>query len=541
MRWDAPLLASLARTLDDRLRGARLRAVAPDFDAQRMALHFREATLLIRLHPNEAGVFLLDAAEPPPEARPLASKLRGVSTPADDRILIFSFLRVRGRPAEADLVVEWITNRHNLVLTEGPDRIARMVFHTRDGDRPVRQGQPWRLPEPQLREGRDGPVSLERWREVVGALEPGREGRRALLSTFAWTSPLNAAALLRLDPEEGWRRWSELGAIARGERDPDPVLLDTDRGLQPYPLALPGAAHRPMASLLAAIEEATRARGVEAAPTLIPASLLDRLDRHLESLRARCARVEEQLDTLPDPDREQALGDLILARYADVPQGVARVTLTDFEGAAVEVSLDPTLSPHENARARYDEAARIRRAAERLPGLVTEARTAWEAAASLRERADAGDVTADELRSALPDTATGGSGDTGAPLPYRRYTSSGGLEIRVGRGSRRNDDLTFRHSAPDDIWLHARDVAGAHVILRWPHDGNPPARDLAEAAVLAALGSKARTSGSVPVDWTRRKYVRKPRKAPPGLVTPGRVQTVFVEPDPRLEVKLRAE
>ena len=98
-------------------------------------------------------------------------------------------------------------------------------------------------------------------------------------------------------------------------------------------------------------------------------------------------------------------------------------------------------------------------------------------------------------------------------------------------GARHNDELTFRYSAPDDIWLHARHAAGAHVILRWLKPGNPPARDLEEAAVLAAVHSRARTSASVPVDWTRRKHVRKPRGAAPGAVVPQRVSTLFVEPD----------
>jgi predicted ribosome quality control (RQC) complex YloA/Tae2 family protein len=108
----------------------------------------------------------------------------------------------------------------------------------------------------------------------------------------------------------------------------------------------------------------------------------------------------------------------------------------------------------------------------------------------------------------------------------------------VGRGSRHNDDLTFHHSSPNDVWLHARDAAGAHVVLRWPGPGNPPARDLEEAATLAALHSKSRTSGSAPVDWTLRKYVRKPRKAPPGRVTADRLQTLFVEPDEALPERL---
>ena len=108
----------------------------------------------------------------------------------------------------------------------------------------------------------------------------------------------------------------------------------------------------------------------------------------------------------------------------------------------------------------------------------------------------------------------------------------------MGRSSKANDLLTFQHARPDDVWLHARHAAGAHVILRWEGEGSPPARDLAEAAVLAALHSRARSSGSVPVDWTRRKYVRKPRRAAPGTVIPERVATLFVDPDPAVEVRL---
>jgi predicted ribosome quality control (RQC) complex YloA/Tae2 family protein len=127
-------------------------------------------------------------------------------------------------------------------------------------------------------------------------------------------------------------------------------------------------------------------------------------------------------------------------------------------------------------------------------------------------------------------------------VPFRRYRTTGGLEVRVGRNSRSNDELTLHHSSPEDIWLHARDAAGAHVVLRWNRrEDNPPAADLAEAAVLAALHSRAATSRAVAVDWTRRKHVRKPRKARPGLVLIDRAKTIFVEPDARLEERLRVE
>jgi predicted ribosome quality control (RQC) complex YloA/Tae2 family protein len=120
------------------------------------------------------------------------------------------------------------------------------------------------------------------------------------------------------------------------------------------------------------------------------------------------------------------------------------------------------------------------------------------------------------------------------------FRTSGGLEVRVGRSSADNDRLTFRESAPNDVWLHARSVAGSHTILRWTDpQGSPPARDLEEAAQLAAYFSRARSSGVVPVDWTRRKHVRKPRGAAPGAVVPQQVRTLFVEPDEKAVERLR--
>lgn len=546
MRWDSPLVATVARELHDRLKGARLRAVAPEFEAQRLSLHFRDLTLVIRLRPSESGVFVLEPAEPPPDARRLASKVRSVHAPDDDRLLVFSFLRVRGSPAQADLIVEWIAKRHNAILTEGTDRIIRMLFRTGGGRRPLRQGLPYTAPPPAPRLGGGGADAVTRaqWQAELGQAEPGqaappspRELRRALLSTFAWTSPINAASLL--DPEHGFQRWQALARVATGASPSSPVVLHLDDGTQPYPIPVAGVEHTPAPTLLAAFEQAAH---ISPAPpvTLLPVDLVARLERHVEALRARCGRLEEELQGLDDPDQVQSLGDLLLARFGEVPRGQARVRLTDFEGGEVWLDIDPVATPDVNARRYYDEAARIRRARERLPGLIRTARDRWETDAALLDRARLGEATVGELEDRLPAERTNTDGSS-TTLPYRRYRSSGGLEIRVGRGARRNDDLTFRHSAPDDIWLHARDTAGAHVVLRWGRAENPPARDLAEAAVLAALGSKARTSGSVPVDWTLRKYVRKPRKAPPGLVTPDRVKTVFVEPDPELELRLRDE
>jgi predicted ribosome quality control (RQC) complex YloA/Tae2 family protein len=115
--------------------------------------------------------------------------------------------------------------------------------------------------------------------------------------------------------------------------------------------------------------------------------------------------------------------------------------------------------------------------------------------------------------------------------PFRRYLIDGRWEVWVGRSNQENDELTHRASHPADLWLHAQGVPGSHVILRTQgHPEQIPHRVLEKAAGLAALHSKARHSGLVPVVFTERRYVRKPRKTAPGIAVCQREKTLFVAP-----------
>ena len=540
--WDSVLVSATAVALERRFGGARVRALLLEPEARRLVVWLRDATWVWTLHPLESGFAILPPADPPPEARPLAAKVRRVRAPTDDRVFVVELSRVRGTPSRVELVIELLPNRENVLMLEGEERTIRMLLRTREGDRDLVRGRAWVPPERTPRLGAEAPIPLEVWREFLAGDDDARRG--ALLREVAWTSPLLVDAILELDDADaGLALWTAARAAALGDlEDGTPAAVIRGRyGPMPWPLALPGRTLETVPDLLTAFERV--AGDGPDGTSLLPRELVDRLRRHADRLRGRLVSLEQEFAGLEDPAEVRAVGDLILARFGDIPQGADEVVLVDFDGRARTVALDPTLRPDENARAFYDGAARIERAAERLPGLVDEARAAWRAADALLERAEAGDAERGEIEELLPAVETRGAGraDDAPSLPYRVYRASSGREIRVGRGAAKNDDLTFRHSAPTDIWLHARHTAGAHVILRWGRDDHPEPADLREAGILAALHSKARTSGSVPVDWTWRKYVRKPRKAPPGSVLPDRVKTVFVEPDPRVEERLRSE
>jgi hypothetical protein len=551
MIWDAPLTAALARELDALLGNDRLKGHRFLWDERELWLFFRSCTLRWSLHPSRGWVVVLSPEALPPEARPLSARVEEVAAPPDERLVRIRLRKLRGGGQPFQVVAELMTNQWNALLLEGEEeRIRHLLWTRRTAGRTLSVGHAYLPPEPSSREGIHGSLGVREWKEITSP-SPHGDRRSKVLERLAFTSPVNVRAILEESwegesrepghgrevpeaPPPGYALWQRLRTL-----DPlEPCILELPGGRQPYPLVLPGVGYVNLPSILEAVAGAAEpGEGVGDASEKI----LSRLEGALRRAEGRAASIRRQMveGALDKGLRETA--NLLLAHLRDVEKGASAVTLTGFHGEPVEIPLDPSLSPHDNVQALYREAARVERARKRLPGLLEEAEERIRELQRLRSDLLEGNVSPEEAGSRIPAALRRGEegGRAGGErLPYRRFRSSGGLEIRVGRGGADNDALTFRRSRPQDIWLHARDAAGAHVILRWTGEGNPPARDLAEAAGLAALHSRARHAALVPVDWTLRKYVRKPRKAPPGRVLTERVQTLFVEPDPNLPGKL---
>ncbi len=230
-------------------------------------------------------------------------------------------------------------------------------------------------------------------------------------------------------------------------------------------------------------------------------------------------RMRGELDRAHDAPQVRAAADALVA----LGEAAAPATIRLPDGAEWPVPARPGDSAAQLAARLYDEARSKERALSALPARLAAPR---------------------DSPPAPRPTQLGGRAARAAPtpaprVPYRTYRSSGGLEIWVGRGAASNDALTFNAAAPNDVWLHARNAAGAHVVLRWTAADAPPARDLRNAAMLAAWHSKSRGSSLVPVDWTRRKHVRKPRGARPGSVVIREERTLMVRPSADRERALR--
>ncbi|MFQ5536667.1 MAG: NFACT RNA binding domain-containing protein [Gemmatimonadota bacterium] len=542
LRWDAPLVRGVAEELDALLRGESLRGIRLDGKSREAVLLFRRHTVRWRLHPAHGSVALLPPAAPGAgglgmDTLRTRGRVRRIHAPADERLIRMELLPHGGASSAFDVIVELLGNQWNIVVTEAPEGRIRHVLVRRTGSRPLQVGGLYTPPPPSHRLGADGKLTREEWNRLLEAVPPA-DPKGFLIRSVAWTSPLNTQALL--DEEAGgWELWRLLAApgIQAG-----PVLLDPGGARQPYPVALPGAPWKPVPSLLHAftLEAEAEPGKEEEGAVLFPEDLLRRAEARLDRARRRHTALQARLEATESPDELQALGDLILAHFTRIPAGAEEVTLPGFSGGEVKVSLDPALPPHKNAEHYYRRSARARRARERLPGMIAAAGAEVERWEERVRGAREGKLAPEELQAALPPerkVPPGGSAGAGRErksLPYRSYHTSGGLEIRVGKGARMNDQLTFAHARPDDVWLHAQQASGAHVILRWGRKETPPSRDLEEAATLAALHSGARHARTVPVLWTFRKFVRKARRSAPGAVIPERARTLFVTPDPEV-------
>lgn len=222
----------------------------------------------------------------------------------------------------------------------------------------------------------------------------------------------------------------------------------------------------------------------------------------------------------------------------------------EWEGEIIK--LDPKLSPSENAQALFKAYTKARDAARDIPALLESAGREREYLEQMLLHAELAEVEP-ELRSLSRELAEYGAFGSGGPPKappakkgkfypgkggqkrpeqpagtVKKLTSPDGFPILIGGSAKGNERATFDLGTGMDMWLHARQIPGAHVIVK--SDGREiPQRTLLAAARLAAAHSQARGTARVPVDYTLRRFVKKVKGGPPGLVTYSQEKTIRVE------------
>lgn len=250
--------------------------------------------------------------------------------------------------------------------------------------------------------------------------------------------------------------------------------------------------------------------------------------------------LEGDLEKHGDPAKWKRYGDLLLANIGTAARKGDRIVVTDyFEESApiLEIEADENASLSEMAENYFRRYAKARNGHNVIGDRIEKTKTRIAAAEIALRQIDAA-IEADdrEVLSTLiePPKKLVPVGrkkkHEGLFKGARRFTSSDGFEILVGKKAVDNDYLTFRIARSLDLWMHAADYPGSHVVIRNPNRKEIPNRTLVEAAQLAAFYSSGNKQTKAAVNYTQKKFVNKPRRAAPGLVSLSSFKTLLVEP-----------
>ncbi len=559
MSFDALTLAAVRDELEPLLGGSRIqRVVFPD----------EHSVALECFAPGVGRTYVLCSAHPEHVRVQALRELpaRGVETETPFELVVRKHLRnarigslrqprlervleldceqrdASGQLYRIALIVEAMGRRSNLVLVGADGTIldaARRAPPSRNPRRPILPHLRYDPPPPQDRLLPEQ-LSEERLRELwlaehadEVAVGDVRELAAFLGQRIAGLSPLAARELAFRSAGSGWSR--VLDALRELIEAREPTIAWRDDRAVEY------AAYE-LTHLSDAGMQLERYPSMSAAMSVYYASerpaprgdalsgerraLLERLEQPSTTVERRIAALEHQLaNSAQQQDPLRRAGELILTHQP--PSGIVELNV-DGE----HIPLDATLSASENAQAYFARYRKAREALVRVPELLTEARNQAAHLAELRTLVEvAPDMSAIRAlrREAGVERATGKKLSPTKSAPYRRVPLDAGWEVVIGTSAAGNAAVTFDLASADDLWLHARGVPGAHVILR-SGSGSPPDPIVERAAELAAWYSAARNETRVEVDVAPRRYVKKMPNAPPGLVRYSNERTIRVTP-----------
>jgi predicted ribosome quality control (RQC) complex YloA/Tae2 family protein len=554
--FDALTARAIAAEVSEKIVPGRVQAV----------LSLDDLTIGLEIYAHQARHYLLASADPTKSRVHLVSdKLRASGAPPASFVLLLKkyadgalvnrveavtperILRLEIDHAEygvTTLIAEIMGRLSNLILVDAAGVVLeaiKRVTPAMSRARTIQPKTPYLPPPPQAKVD---PLLLSSERLARILAEASDEPLwQVLVRSVAGTSPLLARELAfraagRVDAESeaalGASVHAELAKVWRAPAEP----------------ALAYEAGRPTAVAAFALKHLRQTESLDSMSAALEKffgvvepyqAVKEPLRRELEAASARLERKREALRReLVSPaqvERSKISGELILAHAANIAPGQKSLRAEMVEGQSIQIKLDPNLTPVENAQAYFSEYRRAKDAAAAVPALLdgVEADLAFadQVLVDLEtaETRDEIDVVIAEAREAgLVVTARRRIGQAVATQP-RVYISPDGFQVLVGRNARQNELITFDRAGAEDLWLHARGFAGAHVVIL-ANGREVPETTLEFAASLAAFYSKARVERWVDVAVARRKNVRRVsgRAARPGLVTVRDERTIRVRP-----------
>jgi len=508
--------------------------------------------LEISWHPQAAHICIGD---PPPRkpdtftfSQQLVHQLGGLALVAIEaiapweRVINLQFARRPGETALYHLYAEIMGKYSNVILTDANNEIitaAHQVSQQQSTVRPIQTGQSYETPPKLTNTTPSLSESQERWQERV-SLVPGAI-KRQLLKSYSGLSAALLDTMLQaasLDPEaatdsfkpDDWQRlfqrWQEWLQALESQKF-QPAWTSSGYTVMGWGGVTPA---KDIQELLYRYYTDELNQQVF---SQLRHQLTQKLNNILAKLRLKADTFKKRLQQSDQADEYRQKADLLMAYLQEWEPGMKEITLADFDsGKPVAIALQPDKNAVQNAQSLYKQHQKLKRVKSAVEPLLAEVNGEIEyleqveaAIAQIDKYQTAEDLEAlDEIRDELigqkyledPEYRNRTSNEA-ASTNFHRYRTPSGFEVLIGRNNRQNDYLTFRVAGDYDLWFHAQEIPGSHVLLRLEPGAVPEETDLQYTANLAVYYSRARQTDQAPVVYTDPKHVYKPKGAKPGI------------------------
>jgi predicted ribosome quality control (RQC) complex YloA/Tae2 family protein len=494
--------------------------------------------------PSPLGLLLRRYAE--------GARIESVNQPEWERVISFE---LDGPEGVFELIIEPMERRANILLVRDDGIIVDCVRRVGSQENRFRvslPNHPYEVPPPQKTKRDPMELTVNSLGDLLDA-EPGEKAQQVLTKKLLGFSPQVAKEVVFRATGETNTKAADTSprtlldviiemftAFQAGEWQPGVVVEDElATAFSVYPLTyLSGWV--PTETVSAAVEQYY---GV-----LVGEGAYDAAKKPVqEVINEAKSRVQSKLDSLRKELQDEAAlehlkqsGELLLAYQYTIQKGqtVLRAQY-DMDGPELEVKIDTSMSPLDNAKHYFERYDKAKRARAGVPDLIktvvqeldylTQLEIDLVLASNWPEIGEVQDSLQANGYWRGTKTIRPGGGKSG-PL---KLAAEDGTVIWVGRNSRQNDIVTFDKGGPEDLWLHVRGLPGAHVIIK-SGGRSVPDTLIRQAAAIAAYYSGARNEGRARVDVTQRKYVRKIKGGKPGMVTYRNESPVEVVPKKEL-------
>ena len=573
MPMDGVMVGLAARELDQTLAGGRIdRITQPERDMVILVIRAgnENHSLLLCASANNArfhltGSRFANPLEPPAlcmlmRKQLLGGRVLGVRQVGGDRILHIDMDTIgeMGDHEPRRLVLEIMGRHSNLMLLSGEGRILESAHHVNAEMSRVRQVQPGMMYAPPPGQGKLNPeeMTAEALMDRMEA-QGAQPFEKALAGAVSGLSQVSAReiALRVLGPGGSCGGTAEeKRAVCEKTVDffhrlpdrADPRILRSEEGdtldFFPFPYLSQDPAHQePRQTLSLAVEAYYGSRDQRDRLRQRSASMVRLLKTQVERCEKKLSLQEEELAGAARMEEYRIMGEVLNANLFELKKGMREAVLPNWydpAGGTIAIPLDERLTPSQNAQKyfkKYQKARSARISAQEqrektmqeldyLEGMLLDVEKCVE-------ESELEEIRGELVRTGYMKRVTNRRQQRSLPQsrPYR-YLSGDGIEILVGKNGPQNDRITGG-ARPEEMWLHAKDMPGSHVIIRC--EGEIPQGTLKQAAMLAAWYSKGQRSSLVPVDYTRRKYVRKPSGAAPGKVIYTHQKTAYMTVEER--------